>query len=146
LLRGSDADADVAAITRGGDSGVESDIHITAFVESVLAGADGVVVHREALRSAVGDAGLVDVCGVIAQFTMMVRIADACGIPLDKDLSLVSVGIREEMGVGRFSAARPTPWLVEVLGRIVAPLVPGALQLQTAILARLTNKSDAPAS
>jgi hypothetical protein len=50
------------------------------------------------------------------------------------------------MGVARFSAARPTPWFVAALGRLMAPIVPPALRLQSAILARLTKRTDAPAS
>ncbi len=141
LLRASDTTADVAALTRGGDSGIAHDAELTAFVESVLARADDVVSHREALRRAVGDAGLIDVCAVLAQFTMMVRIADASGIPLDDDLSLATVGIREEMGVASFAAARPTPWLIETVGRVLAPLVPRMVRLQGALMSRLSRRA-----
>ena len=114
-----------------------SDAEITGFVNAVVKGESDVGARRAALRSALGDAGLVDVCGVLAQFTMMVRIADACGIPLDDELELATVTMREEMGVERFGGARETaPWRAAV-GRVLSPVVPRVMRLQGAVMSRL---------
>jgi hypothetical protein len=75
---------DVAGVTQGFDENVGIP-HLAAlvdFVEAVMARDD---VHaakaREALRKALGEAGLVDAAAVVGAFHGFVRIADAIGIP-----------------------------------------------------------------
>ena len=55
------------------------------FVDAVLGGDEpGRTRARTVLRDAVGPTGLVDASGVIANFEMMNRIADATGMPVGK--------------------------------------------------------------
>jgi hypothetical protein len=56
-----------------------------------------------------GAEALVDASAVIGNFQRMVRIADGSGIPLDKPVSIISAGLREELGYNEFGSANLTP-------------------------------------
>jgi hypothetical protein len=53
-----------------------------------------------------GGEALVDVAAVVANFTMMTRIADGTGTPLDRGSVEMSVDIRRELGIDDFVSAR----------------------------------------
>lgn len=75
---------DVAGVTRGfdEDTGIPHAAALAAFTEAVvLRDAARTESGRRALRSALGEAGVVDACAVAAAFHGFVRIADAIGIP-----------------------------------------------------------------
>lgn len=48
---------------------------------------------------------------MIANFQRVVVIADGTGLPLDKPIALITVGIREELGIDEYGSARHTPKL-----------------------------------
>ncbi|MDA3038664.1 MAG: hypothetical protein O3C27_03885 [Actinomycetota bacterium] len=53
-----------------------------------------------------GPEALVDVAAVVANFTMMTRIADGTGTPLDRGSVEMSIDIRRELGIDDFVSAR----------------------------------------
>ena len=65
--------------------------------------------RREALRTELGAAAVVDAVGVIANYQRMVRIADGCGIPLDAPTVEASADFRDELGVYAYASAANTP-------------------------------------
>jgi len=125
---------DVRAVNRAGEGGgVSHGEAIVRFVEAVLGDDEA---ERERARAealeALGPAGFVDACAVIATFSQMDRIADATGIPLDPVLQVATQGMRAEIGVGRFASAANTPapgpvrWL---LGKAMEPIAPVGVKL-----------------
>lgn len=99
--------------------------------------------QREAVRQSLGDAGLVDACGVIAHFNMMTRMADGAGIPLDAGIQLATHDLRRDMGIDDFpgSEARPsTGFFGRLLGKIVAPLTPWIMR----VVAFMANRGAPP--
>ena len=102
----------MTAITSDGavkNSGVAHGDVLLAFANAAYAAeseADPTLaVAREAVRSAVGDDGFVDACGVVGNFQRMVRIADGAGIPLDGVVSVMTQDIREELGIESYPSA-----------------------------------------
>lgn len=61
---------------------------------------------RAALVDTLGEACMLDAAGVIGNFTMMTRIADSTGTPLDKGSIEMSNDIRQQMDVNGFATAR----------------------------------------
>ncbi|MEM7326720.1 MAG: hypothetical protein AAF531_26780 [Actinomycetota bacterium] len=61
---------------------------------------------RDRLIDTMGPDALVDVTAVVANFTMMTRIADGTGTPLDKGSVDMSAEIRQELGIDDFVSAR----------------------------------------
>lgn len=99
---------DFEAITRGaGDevTGVAYGAELIAYADAVVARSPEVTQTREAVRKSLGDAAVVDVAAVIANFQRMVRIADGTGIPLGEELDLRSAGLRHEIGINDFASA-----------------------------------------
>ena len=97
---------DVRGVTQGFDEGIDIP-HAAAlveFVEAVVArDVARIDAARSVLRSALGEAGLVDAAAIVAAFHGFVRIADAIGIPYTtasggKDLP----DLREQAGVNAF--------------------------------------------
>ena len=75
---------DVAGVTRGFDEnvGIPHAAELIEFTEAVvLHDAKRSDAARRILLAALGDAGFVDACAVVAAFHGFVRIADAIGIP-----------------------------------------------------------------
>ena len=107
-------------------SGVPFGEELVAFASASVTGSEAELAqHREALEAAMGVEAMVDAAGVAANFERMVRIADATGIPLDKPVAVFTVGLRQELGIDAFGAARNTPKvgaLLAALGRLGQPL------------------------
>jgi hypothetical protein len=81
-----------------------------AFAETAMGPDDALLAQcRKAVAKAVGPAGLVDACAVIAAFNVVDRIADATGIPLDEPLFLMSREVRAELDLRRFASSANTP-------------------------------------
>ncbi len=74
------------------------------FVDAVLTGDDW---QRREARTAVldtlGPTGLVDAAGVVANFEMMNRIADATGMPVGKGTLRRTADWRARLGLDRFN-------------------------------------------
>src|SRR5687768_7218035 len=80
-----------AALDPRVDSGVPEGKALLAFADAVLA--DDLEERertRADVRARIGERAFVDACGVIAHFSMMVRIADGTGIPLDGRLDVLT--------------------------------------------------------
>ena len=82
-----------------GESGVPSGERLVAFADAVVIAGNGDLAEaREALRAALGPDALVDAAGVVASFNAVVRIADACGVPLEAFKREAAAGIIAELG------------------------------------------------
>jgi hypothetical protein len=108
LLRASgrhaDRDYNLDAVIRG-DAG--SDVPhggaLLAFADAVLGRDDAALRRaRDAVRSAVGDAGLSDAAAVIGGFDGITRIADATGIPMEPDKVVLTADFFGALDIGRF--------------------------------------------
>ena len=107
-MSSKDDKIDLGAITRDESSevaGVEFGAELIAFADAAVARSPRIGESRDAVQSAVGDAGVVDAAAIIANFQRMVRIADGTGIPLDAPVDLLSADIRHELGINEFSGA-----------------------------------------
>jgi len=97
---------DLGRVTQGDDAGVAVPhaALLLAFAEAVVSrDAQRVAAARSALRTVLGEAGLVDAAAITAAFHGFVRLADATGIPYTnaaggKDRP----EIREAAGVNEF--------------------------------------------
>lgn len=95
-------EVDLRAVTDPAiDSGIPHGSLLVAFSDAVLnrAGAEPL---RAELIEAVGEDGLVATAGVIANFSMMNRIADATGMPVGKSFLAATEDVRELLGLDRF--------------------------------------------
>lgn len=101
---------DVRGVTQGFDAGVDIPhaAELIDFTEGVvLRDAARTVAAREKLRSALGEAGLVDAAAVVAAFHGFVRIADAIGIPYTTAARGSDVPeLREQAGINEFYRVR----------------------------------------
>ena len=101
---------------------------LEAFAEATLgADDDALASARETLLQALGPEALVDAAGVVANFSMMTRVADATGIPLDGVIELATQQMRSDMGIESFEGSANTAQggvVRSVLGKLVQPIVP----------------------
>ncbi|MEM7287798.1 MAG: hypothetical protein AAF480_15715 [Actinomycetota bacterium] len=79
---------------------------LVEFVNATVSGGDDLAARRDEVTAAMGLAGLVDAAAVVANFTMMTRIADGTGTPLDEGSVDMSAGVRAELGVDDFTSKR----------------------------------------
>ena len=98
------------------------------FAEAIVEGRPAAIAAaRERLQTALGPEAVVDAAAVAANFERMVRIADGTGIALDAPLAMLSVDLREELGLDAYGSAGETPEvgrLKRSAGRLLRPLVP----------------------
>lgn len=101
---------DLAETLQNGDGGVKLGHELSAFARAAL-GDDPEELRRSraALRSVAGDDGLVDAAAVVANFSMVDRVADAIGIPLDFEVDVASAGLRHELQLSQLGGAANTP-------------------------------------
>ena len=78
---------------------------LVEFVDAVL-GREEVLLTglRNDVRSAVGDAGFVDVCATIASFNAVVKLADGTGIPLEDWKESRTRDVRDALSIDAFRA------------------------------------------
>ncbi len=121
---------DLHVITSGTETtgGVPAEKELIAFAEAAL-GDDGEAISsaRESVKDACGEEAMVDAAGVIANFQRMVRIADGTGIPLDAPMAMVTVGMRENLGLNSFGSADNTPdvsFPKRILGALLGNFLP----------------------
>lgn len=77
------------------------------FVDASVSGDAGALASaRQAVVDALGAARMLEASAVIGNFSMMVRIADATGTPLDKGSVEMSADLRREMGLDAYRTAR----------------------------------------
>jgi len=95
-------EVDLRAVTDPSiDSHIPSGELLLEFTDAVLLRHD-VRELREKLIADLGTDGLVGAAGVIGNFSMMNRIADATGMPVGKGSLERTVDIREQLGLNRF--------------------------------------------
>ncbi|MBV8334873.1 MAG: hypothetical protein JO358_05385 [Alphaproteobacteria bacterium] len=79
---------------------------LIAFAEAVLGEDDAALAEaRDALQAALGPAGLVDAAAVVGLFNAIDRVADATGIPLERDKATASADFRAALDLDRFAIA-----------------------------------------
>jgi hypothetical protein len=90
-----------------GASGVPHEAELLGFAEAVVRG-DGLAVAetRGRLVEAIGPEAALDAAAVVAAFHVVTRIADATGIPLDRDMYERSAELRAQMGLERLEPDR----------------------------------------
>lgn len=71
------------------------------FVDAVLIHEDSTT-QRASIVGQMGEDALVETAGVIGNFSMMNRIADATGMPVGKGSLAQTVDVRELLGLDRF--------------------------------------------
>jgi hypothetical protein len=92
------------------DCGVAHGARLVAFTEAVMANdRERMASPRRTLIGLLGDEAFVDVAATIAAFNVVDRVADATGIPLDPLMRVMSVEVRQELGLSRFASAANTP-------------------------------------
>ncbi len=84
-------------------AGVDAGAELVHFTTAAVGDDDDLAAARDALRSAVGDAGLVEAAGTIAAFEGLNRIADATGIQLDDNLAADTADVRDALGIDDFA-------------------------------------------
>jgi alkylhydroperoxidase family enzyme len=108
--QGSEVDLSAVNGRIDGDVGVHHAAELLAFVEAVLGADDAELVRaREQLRALLGPEAFVDACAVIGAFSVVDRIADATGIPLDAGMLGMSAEVRAELDLERFGSSANTP-------------------------------------
>ena len=91
------------------DSGVTSGAELVEFAHAVVAGgAPAVAEARGRLVSAAGSGAVVTAAATAANFSMLDRIANAIGIPLDDKMVGPSADIRESLGLNAYPSAANT--------------------------------------
>ena len=102
-------DIDLAALTGGadGDAGVAHGDKLIAFAEAVIADqALEMDAARAVVRTALGDAALVDAAGIIGMFNGLDRVADSTGAPLEDWKAADTADMRAAIGIDAFAATK----------------------------------------
>ncbi len=112
LLRASSKaigeEAELGGTVGMGDGAVPHGAELIAYAEAATRGSDELAQARDALRTAVGDEGLVRAAATVGIFNGLVRVADSIGIPLDEGTRAASGGFRERLGLNAYSGASNT--------------------------------------
>lgn len=88
-----------------GGSGVSNEAELLGFAEAVVrGGAEAIAETRERLVGAIGPEAALDAAAVVAAFHVVTRIADATGIPLDRDMYERTAELRARMGLERLES------------------------------------------
>ncbi len=87
-------------------AGVPDGKLLVDFVTATSAGDDELAAARDRVIETMGPEALVDVAAVVANFTMMTRIADGTGTPLDAGSVEMSAEIRDQLGIDDLVSAR----------------------------------------
>ena len=106
----TDTEIDIQGVigdSAAAEQGIDHGAMLIAFAEAVAKrDPQQISVTREALRSAAGDAVVVDAAGVAANFQRMVRIADSAGIPVDNLETELAKQTRQALSLDEFESAR----------------------------------------
>lgn len=81
-------------------------VNATVFAVDADAGDQSLSAARDAVADAIGPEALIDVAAVVGNFTMMTRIADGTGTPLDAGTVDVSEQIRADLGLDELTSRR----------------------------------------
>ena len=75
---------------------------------------------------------MIDSAGVITNFRIQNRLADATGLPLYATMELATRSLRAELRVDKYNASAHSPkggWIQSVLSRIIEPFAPKVFRL-----------------
>jgi len=98
-----------AVVDADADSGLPHGDELTAFAEALVRRSPDLDAARDQLEAAVGAEALIEAAGTAANFQRMTRIADAIGIPLDRDGGERGAAFRTGLGISEFAGAANTP-------------------------------------
>jgi len=99
-----DEQIDPASLADG--AGVPHGRLLVEFVNATRGDDAELALARDRVVEAMGHDALVDAAAVVANFTMMTRIADGTGTPLDEGSVDISADIRTGLGVDGFVSKR----------------------------------------
>ena len=105
-LSGLEVDGQIDPKLLAEGAGVPHGALLVEFVNATRADADTLAAARDRVAEQMGDESLVDAAAVIANFTMMTRIADGTGTPLDVGTVDMSTELRAAIGVDDFVSKR----------------------------------------
>lgn len=88
--------------------GVANETLLREFVRSGLSDHDQLAAARAAIVEELGTEQLIDAAAVAGNFECMNRIADACGISVDKPMLERAVGALDELNMNHFASAKNT--------------------------------------
>ncbi len=111
----------------GSGQGVPQAAELLAFAAAAFGDTEQLPAAREALAEAVGAEGLVDAAAAVGNFLRQVRVADGVGLRLDPPMAMLTVDMREQLGIDAFTAAANTPKVGlagKWMGRMLGPFVP----------------------
>ena len=99
--------SDITSESIEGGAGVHGGEALLAFVAAAHGDdANGLDAARRDVIHTLGEAAMFDAAAVSGNFTMMTRIADSTGTPLDEGSVAMSAQIREAMGVNAYPTNR----------------------------------------
>lgn len=106
--RGSDVNYDAMA-SGNGEIGVAHENELVAFARSAASWDSdpaAIVQARQNLVDVMGPEGMAEAAMVVGNFTMMTRIADSTGTPLDEFSAQLSGDMRDTLGLNNLTSAR----------------------------------------
>lgn len=98
----NNTEVNLNTITKGQevDAGLTASTELIAFADNIVLGPEEDLARaRENLINALGPQAMVDSAAIIANFSRMVRIADATGIPLDAVMEEEAGELRKSLGL-----------------------------------------------
>lgn len=135
-IEGKQIDLQVVTSGRSITGAFPAEAELIRFVEAALGDdTEGIRLARNSLQKEVGTEAMIDAAAVIANFQRVVVIADGTGLPLDKPIALVTVGLRESLGINEYSSARHTP----KLGRLMRLIGSGLSRILPFLLKRIAK-------
>ena len=81
---------------------------LMAYADAAVRRDSDLAERRAAVESALGAEAVVDAAATVANYQRMVRIADGCGIPLDRFTDEQSAEWRASLGVNEYYSALNT--------------------------------------
>ena len=99
-----DADIDPSRLADG--AGVANGRLLVDFVNALSIGGDELAEQRAIVTSALGLPAMIDAVGVFANFSMMTRIADGTGTPLDDGTMAMTTDLRTALGIEDLTSRR----------------------------------------
>lgn len=102
-----DSEIDPSRLNDG--AGVPHGAMLVRFVDAAIAGGDELAASRDEVAATLGEDHLIDAAAVVANFTMMTRIADGTGTPLDAGTEAISAELRNDLDLDGLISARVAP-------------------------------------
>ena len=90
------------------ETGVPAGAELLAFVDAIETDHGRVREARQALRTVVGEDGMLEAAATAAVFNGLIRVADGTGIQLDDGLKIASASDRAHFGINNFAGAAST--------------------------------------